>query len=408
MDIITIIYTVMFFFGIYFLLLFILLYYENRKQLYSYPVPKRFPTITIITPAYNEEDSIANTLKALVELDYPSEKKEIIVVNDGSHDRTVEIVKNLMKNHKEIRLLDKKNSGKADSLNQAIKMSKGELIAVVDSDSYPLKDSLIKMVGYFEEKNVAAVTSRVLVTNKTNFIEKFQAFDYVVIAWGRKILDFVGCVYVTNGPLSIYRRSQVLEVGGFDKNNITEDIEITWHLLSKGYETKMSYSTAVYTIVPSKIKQWVNQRIRWNIGGLQTLYKYRSSFLRGRNLFGYFVISYVSLAFFLAFIGFLLMFRYLALKFSSYAFSIPYILKGYNPFEFIEFNLPLTILFILGILFLTLSLVYYKLALKNSDIKAKSIMSILIFIFIYRPLYLIPYLISIYRIIKGDVRWYTK
>ena len=408
MDWITIVYTIMFFFGVYFLSLLIILYLRNKDKINFYPEPKEFPTITFITPAYNEQDSIASTIKALLELDYPKEKKEIIVVNDGSKDKTAEIVKEFAKRYPEVILLDKLNSGKADSLNQAIKLAKGELIAVVDADSYPKKDSVRKMVGFFEDKQVGAVTSKVLVKNENNLIERYQAFDYVVVAWSRKILDFIGCVYVTNGPLSIYRKNALKLAGGFDPKNMTEDIEVTWHLLSLGYKTKMSYSAEVYTTVPSKIGQWIKQRTRWNIGGLQTINKYKSFFFQGENLFGYFILSYVSLSFFLAFIGFLLLLRYVIKKAIFYFGLMPFIIKGYNPFGMVEYNFFISFLFIMGASFLITSIIQYKFALKNADIKNKGIFSILVYIFIYRPLYLIPYLKAIFNIIKGDVRWYTK
>ncbi len=408
MKTITIIYLVMFFFGIYFLLLFLLLYLKNRKSLYDYPEAKRFPSMTFLVPAYNEEDSIGRTLKALLNVNYPPGKKQIIVINDGSKDKTKKIVEKFAKTYSEIKLLDKANSGKADSLNQALKLVNTELFAVTDADSYPEKSALQKMVGYFEEdEKVAAVTSRVLVKNKKSFLESYQDIDYVVIAWTRKLLDYVDSVYVTNGPLSIYRTEAAKKVGGFDPKNMTEDIEITWHLLSEGYKTKMSYSAEVHTTVPTKFKQWINQRVRWNLGGLQTIYKYKKYALK-ENLFGYFVITYVSLSFFLALIGFILLARFFLLKVSNYLFLSPYLLKGYNPLLFLEMNFSFTILIILGLSFLTLSIIYYEAALKNSDIKHKNIFRILAYAFIYRPLYTIPLLISIFRLIKGNIGWYTK
>ncbi|MFC1710784.1 glycosyltransferase [Nanoarchaeota archaeon] len=402
-------YLLMFFFGIYFIIIFLSLYSRYRKELYNYPEPKKFPLVSIISPAYNEEKTIAGTLEALIRLEYPKGKKEIIVVNDGSTDNTVKIVRELMKKYKGIILLDKKNSGKADSLNKAVKIAKGELIVVVDADSYPAKDCLLKTIGYFEQdKKIAAVTTRVLVRNKKNFIERYQAFDYIVIAWSRKILDFINSVYVTNGPFSIYRKSLVKKVGGFDPKNLTEDIEITWHLLSKGYKTKMSYSAEVSTIVPDTLSQWVKQRVRWNLGGLQTIYKYKSYLLRGKSVFGYVVISYVSLSFFLALVGLLLFLRLVLLKGSFYLSSFPFIFQGYNPFEFIEFSFSFTFLMIFGLLFMILAFTFYGIAIKRADLKSKSILTILTYTFIYRILYVIPLVTALYKLVKGDINWYTK
>jgi cellulose synthase/poly-beta-1,6-N-acetylglucosamine synthase-like glycosyltransferase len=406
MDKIIILYSIMFFFGIYFLLLFVILKFRYGKTIYDYPEPKKFPTITLITPAYNEEDSITNTIKALLEVEYTKDKKEILLVNDGSSDKTLEIMKKFANKYSEIKILDKKNSGKSDSLNQAIKIAKGELIAVVDADSSPAKDSLYKMVGFFEQdEKMAAVTSKVFVKNKNKFMEKFQDIDYRVIAWSRKILDFIDCVYVTNGPLSIYRKSIVKKVGGFDTKIITEDIELTWNLMSKGYKTKMSYSAIAYTSVPSTINKWIKQRIRWNIGGFQTLAKYKNYFLK-ENLFGYFVITYVSLSFFLSFLGIFLMLRFFYYSIFKHFFVIPYLFKGYNPFLFMDFGVNISIMLILGVTFLIFSFFYHKIALHEAS--NNNTLTIFKYIFFYRPLYMIPLIISIYKLIRGEIGWYTK
>jgi len=101
--------------------------------------------------------------------------------------------------------------------------------------------------------------------------------------------------------LSICRADIFKEVGGFDEKNMTEDIELTWNFLSRGYKTKMSYSARVLTFVPKDFKTWVGQRVRWNVGGLQTIFKYGRFFVKNTpNLFGGFVIKYVTLSFALA------------------------------------------------------------------------------------------------------------
>jgi len=407
MDFFTAVYIFLFFFGIFFLLIFIILHYRNLKQLYKSPAPKRFPFVTFLVPAYNEEKSIEETVENLVKIDYPKNKKEIIIINDGSSDQTGEIAKRLEKKYKQVILFDKSNSGKADSLNKAIKKARGELIAVTDADSFPNKTALKKMIGHFQDPRVGAVTSRVLVRNKENWLSRFQVLDYSIIAWTRKLLDFVDSVYVTNGPLSIYRKSIVIEVGGFDSKNLTEDIEITWHILSKNYKTRMSYDAIVYTIVPEDFKTWIKQRIRWNLGGIQTIQKYWRTMFR-QSAFGNFVVPYVTASFILAIIGFLLLSRYIWVKGSYQIAALYYTFKGYDYFKYLEFNLQLTLLLFMGILFFGLAIWYYKQGFIHSETGNKSIIKILAYSFFYRSLYIVPLILAIYKLARGDIRWYTK
>lgn len=407
MNFFTLVYICMFFFGIFFIMIFLILHYKNYKFLYSSPLIKKYPQISILVPAYNERGSIEETVKSLVGINYPKDKKEIIIINDGSKDDTLKIAKQLEKKYPQIKILNKSNSGKANSLNEAIKISRGELIAVVDADSYPKKDAFLKMVGHFEDKNVAAVTSRVLVKNKNNWLCKFQVLDYSIIAWTRKLLDFVDSVYVTNGPLSIYKKSIVKQLGGFDPENLTEDIEITWHILSAGYNTRMSYDAIVYTTVPEDLKTWIKQRVRWNLGGIQTVQKYYKTMFK-RGTFGYFVIPYVSASFILAIIGFLLLIRYIWVKGSYYIISLYYSLQGYNYLKYIEFSVSFTLLLFLAILFFGLAISYYKTGFKNSETRNKSVLKILAYSFFYRSLYVIPLILALYKLARGDIRWYTK
>ena len=159
------------FIALYMFSFFIILTIKNKHQLFHYIKPKKEYSISILIPAFNEEDSIEDTIKHVTELDYPKNKLEIIIINDGSTDNTKKLIKKSIKKYPYLRLLDKENSGKADSLNQGIKIAKGELIAVVDSDSFPSKDSLKKLTGFFNEEKIGAVTSFVNVRNKDeNFI----------------------------------------------------------------------------------------------------------------------------------------------------------------------------------------------------------------------------------------------
>ena len=301
MEFINVVYLIFIFASLYVSFLFLILFFKNRKDLFKDEITKKFPFLSVLVPAYNEEKDIEKTLNAILNTDYPKKFMEVIVINDGSTDNTL----NILKKFKSIKILNKKNSGKADSLNQAIKITKGEFIVVIDADSYPEPDAFLKMVTYFKDKQVAAVTSSVLVKNKTKLLETLEAIEYTIIAWARKLLEFIGSVYVTPGALSMYRKKALEKIGGFDTKNITEDIEITWNLLRNLYKTKICLSAKTYTTVPDTIKKWWKQRLRWNIGGLQTMNKYKYVLFRRKyGMLGLFVAPFFLSFYLLSLLGF--------------------------------------------------------------------------------------------------------
>jgi biofilm PGA synthesis N-glycosyltransferase PgaC len=410
MEFITLIYLVLMFVALILLSFFILLAIKNNRNLFSYPPLTKYPVVSVLIPAYNEEDSIEDTINHVMRLDYPKKKLDVIAINDGSRDRTLEIIKKLAKKYKNLRILNKKNSGKADSLNKGIKISKGNLFAVVDSDSFPSRSSLRKIVGFFEDSCMGAVTSYVTIRNdKDNFFARIQAVEYMIMGWTRKLLDFVDSVFVTNGPLSLYRKEFVVKVGGFDPKTVTEDIDITWNLISHGYKTAMCLDASVSTITPTKFKPWYNQRVRWGQGGLQTIRKFKKSFFR-RGKFGMFVIPFVSFSILMALFGIIfssyLFFRFLLTQ--TFVAGYSFIAKA-PIFQFQNVNLyPSVLIFYLVILF-SLSFIYYSYALKKTKYlkidSTRKFFNLLFYILVYLTLYNLIWIPSFWRFIKGVNRW---
>jgi len=260
--------------------------------------PDKNYTLSIVIPCYNEEGSIGDTIEHLLKLDYSGLKK-IYVVDDCSKDNSYKIIKKYAKKYPQvIALKTPKNTGNAaGAKNYGAKFVKTELIGFSDADSFQEKDSVSKMVGFFNDKKVGAVTAQVLAKNRETFIGKVQGIEYKVIAFTKKLLGFLDSIYVTNGPLSIYRKSAYDDVVGFDEENLTEDIEITWHFVKKGWGIEMSFPAIVYTVVPAKISDWFKQRVRWNVGGIQTIVKYNRTFLKcgmlGKFILPFFVFGWV-------------------------------------------------------------------------------------------------------------------
>jgi cellulose synthase/poly-beta-1,6-N-acetylglucosamine synthase-like glycosyltransferase len=382
----------------------LMIYYRIKTEFLDDPGPEFNKGLSVIVPAYNEEKTIGATLQAILDNGYPKDKLEIIVVNDGSTDGTVDIVKK----YKNVILLDKPNSGKADSVNKAIKKSKHDFIAVIDADSYPQKNALKEIMKYFADEKVGGVTGAALVKNRNNLLEKCQAMEYVLIAWTRKSLDAVHSVFVTPGSLSAYRKTALEEIGGFDTKVMTEDIEIAWNLLRHKWKTRMAIRAKVFTSAPSKVKAWYNQRIRWNVGGFQTLVKHWSLFGKKEyNMFGVFVIPFFISHLIISFTGF---FVFLWVIFSKlynwFLFSIYSVQQDSAILDLSEiYLLPsvFTYFALLVVLLFGLAIYYSLKTFKEARIKID--FSFFFYALIYLSVFPILLIISLYLWKRGYAKW---
>jgi cellulose synthase/poly-beta-1,6-N-acetylglucosamine synthase-like glycosyltransferase len=408
MDPLTPLYMLYSFLAMYFLFLFLLIYVQNMKYMNEAPKYKRPYSLSMVVPCYNEIGTIGETIQNLLDSDYKGLKK-IIVVDDCSTDGSYDIIKKFAKKYKKVLAFrTPKNTGRASGAkNYGAKFVKTELIGFSDADSFPVKDALRNMVGFFNDKTVGAVTSRVLVRNRDGFMQRLQAIEYKVIAFTRKLLGFVEGIYVTNGPLSMYPK-KVFDETGFDEKNLTEDIEITWNIVSKEYKVHMSLPAKVYSIVPNNFRSWFRQRIRWNVGGLQTIMKYKKSWFR-YGMLGSFILPFFTFSWLLAIFGiFVLAYRvlrsiiiqYLATSYSVQAQAAVFTLQ--------EINLSPNVLLFFGIATLIMSLSFTGLALmysREKEFKRHGLIGVLIYMFIYLLVYPIVLLTSVYKYLRGYNQW---
>jgi len=410
MEPLTIIYLTYIFLAIYFLTVFVLIYIKNIKRMFEAPPITKQYSLSIVVPCFNAEDVIGETIETLLASDYKGLKK-IIVADDCSTDNSYKIAKKYEKKYpgKVLVVRTPKNTGRAaGAKNYGARFVRTDLIGFTDDDSTPKKDAISNMIGFFDEKKVAGVTSRVLVRNRRRFIEKFQAVEYKIIAFTRKLFNFIESVYVTNGPLSIYRKKSFDECNGFDMDNWTEDIELTWHLLSKGYKIRMAMAARVYTIVPNRFKIWFRQRLRWNVGGIQCMNKYKKAFFK-YGMFGRFIVPYFLLAWSLAIFGFLvLVYRIVKTIIVRYLTASLSIEAQTAIITFNEFNLSPTVLMFFGISILILSITYNLLALaysREQDFKKHGLLTLIGYMFFYLTAYPAILIASIYNFIIGKKTW---
>ncbi len=231
----------------------------------------------------------------------------------------------------------------------------------------------------------------------------------MILAWNRKILDFVNSVYVTNGPLSLYRKSYVLEVGGFDHKSITEDIDITWNLMSHQYKTAMCFDARVSTIVPTTFKRWSRQRIRWGIGGIQAIFKYKNYFFK-KGIFGFFVMPFVSLSIILSIFGFsyssYLLFKAILTRLVTVGYSIA---AETTIFSFHSINFyPSVMIFYFFVMFIS-SLTYYNYILRTikfyPKLTIKKFFNLAFYMIVFLALYPLVWFAAIYRYLRKDFNW---
>jgi cellulose synthase/poly-beta-1,6-N-acetylglucosamine synthase-like glycosyltransferase len=296
------------FFAIFSSLVFLFTYYENRERLNN-PRPKKIPSVTVIVPAFNEEGRIKRTVDSLLNLAYPKQLLEIILVDDGSKDNTWKEMQELQKQApQQIRIFTKKNGGKASALNLGIEKAKGEITVSLDADSFVDKQSLMRMVGYFDNPKVMAVTPSMKVWKPKSLLQKIQFVEYLFGIYLRKAASFMGCIHVTPGPFSAYRKSFFKKYGGYQEGNLTEDIEVALRIQSNNFIIENARDAYSYTISPSRFKPLFTQRLRWYLGFLNNCWNYRHLFSRQYGTLGVFFLpsAFLSVLFTIFLVGYTL------------------------------------------------------------------------------------------------------
>lgn len=254
------------------------LYSKNKED--SMKPAQRFPLISILIPAYNEEKVIARTIESALEIDYP--KKEIIIIDDGSVDKTLLIAKRFQKDN--VIVLHKENSGKATALNYGINFAKGEIVTILDADTIAGKNSLKEIVKVFETSpNIGGVAGNVKVRNKTNWLTWCQALEYVSgFQIARRAFDMFGVITIVPGAMGAFKTNILKDTGGYDKDTIVEDFDATIKVLKSGHIIRGTTKSVAYTEAPEKLSQFVKQRSRWYRGNLQVVFKHRDALTNPR------------------------------------------------------------------------------------------------------------------------------
>lgn len=308
-----------YFISLYLLVFWFIFYLTNKDrikdEINDTSELKVFPLVSVIVPAYNEENTIIKTLESILNLDYPNEKLEVLVMNDGSKDNTEEVVNNFIKKHKDrdIKLITKPNAGKAVCLNRGMRMLRGEYFACLDADSFVDRNALKRILRiHLKDKDLAIVTPVLRVHKPRNWIQKFQRIEYLASMVVIKLMSYMDTNFIAPGPFSVYKTDIIRKLGGFDEDNLVEDQEIAYKAQKAHYRIRQCSRAFVYTVAPHTLKGLSKQRNRWFKGTLLNLFDYRFMlFNKKYGDFGLFQMPLTLIAFIFAFVAILSLFYHL-------------------------------------------------------------------------------------------------
>jgi poly-beta-1,6-N-acetyl-D-glucosamine synthase len=242
------------------------------------------PMITLVVPAYNEGVVIQAAIRSLLLLDYPN--YEIIVIDDGSTDDTYEKALGVAREAQSIpiRVITKRNGGKAEALNTGMTAARGEFILNMDGDSKLSSNTLRACIKHFDNPKIGAVAGNVKVINRENMWSNIQALEYVEgLAMARKAQSFLRIVNIIPGPLGMFRKTVLQQVGGYDHDTFAEDCDLTLKMLMRGWQIAYEPTAIAWVETPSQLLNLLKQRYRWTRGILQATNKHKASLWQPRK-----------------------------------------------------------------------------------------------------------------------------
>jgi biofilm PGA synthesis N-glycosyltransferase PgaC len=254
----------------------------------------KYPGVSVLIAAYNEEAAIGTTIRRLLDSGYPG-PLEIIVIDDGSTDRTLAAASQIC--DPSLQVIQAPHQGKAPALNLGLRAARFDLIVTVDADTFLFRDALTRIVERIESDppGTSAVAGAVLVRNsRDGFIARMQEWDYFHgIASIKRVQSLYHGTLVAQGAFSVYRKQALLDIGGWP-DVVGEDIVMTWSLIKRGDRIGYAEDAVAFTIVPTTYKGFFRQRQRWSRGLIEAFKTHPEVLARPRlsSLFIYWNLLY--------------------------------------------------------------------------------------------------------------------
>ena len=242
-------------------------------------MPDPPPSVTVLIPAHNEESVIVQTMTSVLFSD--SKDLRIIVVNDGSADKTGELLEANFSREPRVRIIHQLNRGKAAALSVAMSQADTEIVVTIDADTEIEPDAISKLVRHFSDPKVGAVAGNVKVGNRSRWLTRWQALEYVTSQnMEKRAFDLLNCITVVPGALGAWRKKAIEAAGGITADTVAEDADLTIAIRRLGWRVSYDEEAIAWTEAPEKPGQLIRQRFRWTFGTLQSFWKHGDTLLR--------------------------------------------------------------------------------------------------------------------------------
>ena len=251
---------------------------ENRTV---FPAIDQTRHVTVLIPAFNEERVIERAVRRV--LDSRDVTVDVIVIDDGSKDRTSAVVTEAFGGEPRVRLLTLANGGKARALNTALAEVTSEIVIALDADTQFEATTIARLARWFDDPQLGAVAGNAKVGNRINLVTRWQALEYITAQnLERRALARLNAMTVVPGAVGAWRTATLREVGGYPTDTLAEDQDLTIAIQRAGWRVHYDQYAVAWTEAPESVAGLAKQRFRWAFGTLQCLWKHGGVIASGR------------------------------------------------------------------------------------------------------------------------------
>lgn len=256
---------------------------RQRRRVWREIPEEELPLVSVVLPVFNEEPVVRRTLEALQRSDYPN--FEVLAIDDGSTDRTLEIMQDFARTWPRLRVITQANGGKSVASNHGIEQARGEIVVTLDGDTLFESQTIRMLARHFYDSNgkrpVGAVAGHVKVGNRKGVLSMWQSLEYISgICVTRMAEGTVGAISIVPGACAAWRRDVLVAVGGYSHDTLAEDADLTMTLQGLGYAVVQENQAVAWTEAPVTVKGLAKQRLRWTYGNIQALWKHAGMIFR--------------------------------------------------------------------------------------------------------------------------------